>query len=56
MATACCMDRNKIKEWGEHIKARMINRPDFVEIWEDKSEVSVSTQLNIGQWFNAENL
>lgn len=54
MVTACFMDHNKIKEWDDTINAPVLNRPDFAEIWEDKSGVAVSMGVDASTWFDAE--
>ena len=56
MVSACFMDHNKIKDWDDNIRVRTISRQDFVQIWEDKGDVSVSTNVKAGERFNAENL
>ena len=40
MVTVCFMDHNKIKEWDDNIKAPVLNRQEFVDIWEDKVELT----------------
>ena len=54
MVTACFMDHNKIRDWDENIKAPVLNRQEFVDIWEDKSGVDVSMGVNASTWFDAE--
>ena len=54
MVAACFMDHNKIREWDENIKARTINRQDFVEIWKGTGGVDVSTTVSVENWVNAE--
>ena len=45
------MDRNKIKDWGENIKTQTISRQEFAGIWEDKGDVSMSINIQAGEWF-----
>ena len=54
MVTACFMDHNKIRDWDENIKAPVLNRQEFVDIWEDKSGADVSMRVNASTWFDAE--
>ena len=54
MVTVCFMDHNKVKEWDESIKAPVLNRQEFVDIWEDKSGVDVSIRVDASTWFHTE--
>ena len=40
----------------ENIKTQTINRQECAEIWEDKGDVSMSVNIQAGEWFNAESL
>ena len=55
MVSVCFMDPNKVSEWDENIKASMLNRQEFVEIWEEeRGRIDVSMGVSASTWFDAE--
>ena len=54
MVTACYMDPNKVNEWDENIRASVLNKREFAEIWEDRGRIDVSIGVSASTWFNAE--
>ena len=44
----------KVSEWDENIKASMLNRQEFMEIWEDRGRIDVSMGVSASTWFDAE--
>ena len=54
MVTACFMDPSKVNEWDVNIRASVVNRREFAEIWEDRGRIDVSMGVSASTWFDDE--
>ena len=56
MVTACFLNPDQLQKWNDEVSTQTISSPDLIQIWEDRTEVTFTTPIDAGRWFNQENI
>ena len=56
MVMACLLNPEQLQKWSDNVSIQTISAPNLVEICEDRTQVTFTTPIDVGQWFSQENI
>ena len=56
MVMACLLNPEQLQKWNDEVSVQTISSPNLVQIWEDRTEITFTTPIDAGRWFNQESI